>query len=250
LERFAVDTSLTRTIAENYEKVVEQIEKAANSVGRNAGDVKLVVVTKGHSVDIARAAIEAGATTLGENYVQEALTKIEALSDFGVEWHMIGHVQSRKARPVVENFAWMHSVDRLKIARRCDQFAEQADRKMPVLLECNISGEASKHGWNAWDEDQWSAFAQELNPVFEMDHLEIRGLMTMPPFELDPEGARPYFQKLVRLRDFLAGYYPQSDLGELSMGMSNDYEVAVQEGATIVRVGTAILGPRIYGTIN
>jgi len=243
-------TSLSETISENYNSVLEKIAEAAKSVGRNASDIKLIVVTKGHPVEITLAAIQAGAEFLGENYVQEALTKMGALSDTPVEWHMIGHVQSRKARDVVENFAWMHSLDRMKLARRCAQFAQQANRKMPVLLECNISGEASKHGWSAWDESHWPAFAEELAPVFELKSLDVRGLMTMPPFELVPEDARPYFQKLCRLRDFLANRFPHADWRELSMGMSNDFEVAIQEGATIVRVGTAILGARSYGTIG
>ncbi|MBC8509943.1 MAG: YggS family pyridoxal phosphate-dependent enzyme [Chloroflexi bacterium] len=242
--------SLTEMIAENYADVSERLAAAACSVGRDAGVIKLIVVAKGHTVEVAQAAIQAGAKYLGENYVQDALPKIETLADADVEWHMIGHVQSRKARDVVENFAWMHSLDRLKLARRCDQFAAQANRKLPVLLECNVSGEVSKHGWPVWDESRWSVFAEELAPVFDFDHLEVRGLMTMPPFEHNPEDARPYFQKLCRLRDFLSDHFPQTDWRELSMGMSNDFEVAIQEGATIIRVGTAIVGARSYGRIR
>jgi len=235
---------LKETIFENIERVTDQIATAAESVGRDAAEIKLIVVTKGHSIEVTRAAIQAGAKYIGENYVQEALIKMEALPDEDVEWHMIGHVQSRKARPVVENFAWMHSLDRLKVARRCDQFAADLGMRLPVLLECNVSREASKHGWDAWDEMRWSAFAEELLPVFELDHLKVQGLMTMPPYFPDPEDARPYFEKLRRLRDFLKESFPQSDWKELSMGMSNDYAVAIQAGATFVRVGTAILGSR------
>ena len=115
---------------------------------------------------------------------------------------------------------------------------------MPVLLECNVSRETSKFGWPAWDEMRWPEFAETLAPVFELDHLEVQGVMTMPPFFDDPEDARPYFEKLRRLRDFLVDRFPQSSWKELSMGMSNDFEVAIQEGATFVRVGTAILGTR------
>ncbi len=240
---------LGETIHANFDNVLKRVAAAADEVGRDADEIKLIVVTKGHSVEVARAAVQAGAKCLGENYLQEALPKMDALSDAEVEWHMIGHVQSRKARAVVENFAWMHSLDRLKLARRCDQFAAQIDERFPVLLECNVSGEASKHGWPVWDEGLWSNFAEQLAPLFDFDHLKVRGLMTMPPFEPDPENARPYFQKLSRLRDFLADRFPQADWGELSMGMSNDYEVAIQEGATIIRVGTAIVGARTYGRI-
>ncbi|MBM3145973.1 MAG: YggS family pyridoxal phosphate-dependent enzyme, partial [Chloroflexi bacterium] len=214
--------TLEETIRGNYERVLERMSAAADSVGRGAGEIKLVVVTKGHSIEATQATIRAGAKYLGENYVQEALTKIAALPEAGVEWHMIGHVQSRKAREVVENFAWLHSLDSLKLAHRCDQYAAQINRKLPVLLECNVSGEVSKHGWPVWEESLWSVFVEGLAPLFDLDHLEIHGLMTMPPFEPDPEDARPYFQKLCRLRDALAAHYPQADWGELSMGMSND----------------------------
>ena len=242
--------SLTEQIQKRYIDVVKQIAAAADSVGRDAGDIKLIVVTKGHPVEVAQAAIQAGARYLGENYVQDALPKIDRLAEAGVEWHMIGHVQSRKARQVVENFAWMHSLDRLKLARKCEQFAAQENKKLPVLLECNVSGEATKQGWPVWDESRWSVFAEQLAPVFDFDHLQIRGLMAMPPFENNPEDARPYFQKLSRLRDFLADHFPQTDWRELSMGMSNDFAVAIQEGATIIRVGTAIVGTRSYGRIG
>jgi pyridoxal phosphate enzyme (YggS family) len=233
-----------QTIQDNYQRVCEGIARAAQSVGRAAENVKLVVVTKGHSVETARAVLAAGALRLGENYVEHALPKIEALADQQVEWHMIGHIQSRKARAVSEHFAWVESVDRLKIARRLNQFAAENGRVIPILLECNVSSEASKFGWRAWDEMHWPDFAAAIAPLLDMDNLAVRGLMTMPPFDPDPEESRPYFEKLRRLRNFLAGQFPQTDWRELSMGMSGDYQVAVQAGATIVRVGTAIVGPR------
>ncbi|MEA3349122.1 MAG: YggS family pyridoxal phosphate-dependent enzyme [Chloroflexota bacterium] len=231
-------------IKKNRERVLEKIGEAAHSVGRDPDDVCLVVVTKGHPVTVAHAAIEAGARCLGENYVREGMSKMELLFDYDVEWHMIGHVQSRKARDVVLHYNYFHALDRHKIARRCNRYAEQEERVLPVLLECNVSGEGTKSGWATRDENHWSEFADDLAPIFEYDHLDVRGLMTMPPFDPDPETARPYFQKLRRLRDFLAQRFPKSDWSELSMGMSNDFEIAVQEGATLVRVGTAIVGPR------
>ncbi len=235
---------LINKIRENRERVLERIAAAARKVGRDPDDVRLVVVTKGHSAVVAHAAIQAGAKRLGENYVGEGLSKMELLSDADVEWHMIGPVQSGKARDVAWYYDWFHALDRRKIARRCQKYAQDADRHLPVLLECNVSGEESKSGWPAWDEDRWSALADELAPLFDHQNLTIAGLMTIPPFDPDPETSRPYFQKLHRLRDFLAGKFPQSDWSELSIGMSNDYEVAVEEGATMVRVGTAIVGPR------
>jgi pyridoxal phosphate enzyme (YggS family) len=234
-----------RTIYENYQRVCDGIAQAAHSAGRAAEDVKLVVVTKGHSIETTRAALAAGACCLGENYVEQALPKIEALTGQHVEWHMIGHIQSRKARAVSEHFAWVHSVDRLKIARRLNKFAAESERVIRILLECNVSSEASKYGWKAWDEVRWSELSAAIAPLMSFPNLEVRGLMTMPPYDPDPEKSRPYFVKLRRLREFLQGQFPEVGWSELSMGMSGDYQVAVQEGATLVRVGTAIVGPRV-----
>jgi pyridoxal phosphate enzyme (YggS family) len=238
-----VEKSLSE-IRGNYQTVLANIANAARFVGRLPEEVKLVVVTKGHSLETVHAVVTAGARFLGENYVEEALPKIVAFTGEPLEWHMIGHVQSRKAQPVAEHFAWVQSVDSLKLARRLDRFAGQSERVIPILLECNVSQEESKFGWPAWREDRWLDFAQVLAPLLELPNLEVRGLMTMPPYDPDPENSRIYFEKLARLSAFLADRFPQSSWGELSMGMSGDYEVAVQSGATIVRVGTAIVGPR------
>ncbi len=232
------------TVKKNYRQVLKNIELAAQSVRRDPKSVKLLVVTKGHPIETVRAVVSAGCTCLGENYVEDALPKIEALAEKKIEWHMIGHVQSRKARPVSEKFTWVHSVDRLKLARRLDSFSREIGKVLPVLLQCNISREASKFGWSAWDEKRWLEFVREIAPLMELTNLDVRGLMTMPPFDPDPEKSRPYFVRLQRLRDYLADQFPQVDWSELSMGMSGDYQVAVQEGATIVRVGTAIVGQR------
>ncbi len=232
------------TIRDNFERVCEQIEGAARLAGRAAGTVKLVVVTKGHSSEAARAVVAAGARRLGENYLEEALGKMEALPGVSLEWHMIGHIQSRKARPVCERFDWVQSLDSLKLAQRLDQFAGELGRRLPVLLECNVSGEASKFGFPLWDEPRWPDFLQAAAALMALPHLQICGLMTMPPYDPDPEAARPHFQRLRRLQAFLASQVPQADWSELSMGMSGDFEIAVQEGATLVRVGTAIVGAR------
>jgi len=247
-----VDKSRIDIIRENYRESLGRIEAAADSVGRDPAQINLVVVTKGHSLETAQATLEAGAKVLGENYVQDALPKIQAMAEThkDFEWHMIGHVQSRKARAVVENFAWLHSLDRLKLARRCNTFAGEKGRRLPVLLECNISGESAKHGWPTWDEARWPELVDNLAEIVAYPHLEVRGLMTMPPFEADPESARPYFVKLRKLRDYLATQFPEVDWDELSMGMSNDFEIAIQEGATFVRIGTAIVGARSYGRID
>jgi hypothetical protein len=236
--------NLMDTIQNNYWQVRESIDRAAHTVNRDPNSVKLLVVTKGQPIEKIQAVLSAGGTLFGENYVEEATSKIKKLVDKHIEWHMIGHVQSRKARLVSEYFDWVHSLDSLKLARRLDNFSREYDRVLPVLLECNVSHEASKFGWSAWEEDRWPELADDMSSMFELPNLSVRGLMTMPPYDPDPEISRPYFVKLRRLRDFLMIKFPQVNFSELSMGMSGDYQIAVQEGATIVRVGTAIVGQR------
>ena len=232
-------------ILTNYHQVIEKIDRAARSSGRDAGEVKLVVVTKGHPVTVVHDAVAAGLRTFGENYAEEGITKMDACpEEVDLEWHMVGHVQSRKARPVSERFHWVHSLDSIKLANRLDRFAGEFGRRLPVLLECNVSGERTKYGWHAWREETWESLSSDLAPILALSNLSVRGLMTMAPFLPDPEAARPYFQRLRRLRDFLADRFPETQWSELSMGMSDDFQVAVQEGATMVRIGTAILGVR------
>ncbi len=232
------------TIADRYHTVLERIAATVRRSGRAPESVRLIVVTKGHGIEALRQVVAAGASRLGENYMEEAAQKIAALREAGVSWHMIGHVQSRKARAVAENFHWVHSLDRLKLARRLNAAAGERGISLSVLLECNVSGEASKFGWAAWDERTWPALAEEAAALLDFPTLQVRGLMTMAPYAADPEAARPVFRKLRRLRDFLARRVPQAGWEHLSMGMSGDFEVAIEEGATFVRVGTAIMGPR------
>jgi pyridoxal phosphate enzyme (YggS family) len=234
------------TIQTNYRNVLEQIEQAAAQAGRSPADVRLVVVTKGHPVAAVEEALAAGARIFGENYVEEGVAKLTTVAAHtpGVEWHMIGHVQSRKAQPVAEHFDWVHSVDSLKLAQRLDRFAGQSGRRLPVLLECNVSGEESKFGWSAAGEAQWDALLPSLEQIARLPNLDLRGLMTMAPFFDEAEPARPYFRRLRTLRDFLTDRLAGIRLSELSMGMSGDFTVAIQEGATLVRIGTAIMGHR------
>ncbi len=224
---------------------MDRIAQAARTAGRDPVGVRLVVVTKGHPIEAVQEAIAAGAELLGENYVDEGVGKRQACGDAArVQWHMIGHVQSRKARPVCEHFDWLHSLDSLKLARRLDSFAGELGRKLPVLLECNVSGEATKFGWTAWRPEAWPDLLPALAEVTALPNLRVCGLMTMAPFLEAPEQARPYFKRLRRFQEFLAGQLTQVDWSELSMGMSGDFEAAIQEGATLVRIGTAIMGPR------
>jgi len=232
-------------IANNYEKILDQIAKAAITAGRDPAEVRLVVVTKGHSVEAVKKAVGAGARFFGENYLEEAIPKIESLSGVSdIEWHMVGHIQSRKARTVCQYFHRVESLDGIKLATRLNRFASELKKKIPVLLECNVSGETSKYGFPAWDEKRWSELLPEFEMIVDFPALKVCGLMTMPPYFSNVEDVRPYFQRLVRLRDYLSGEITTFDLKELSMGMSNDFEIAIQEGATIVRIGTAIMGKR------
>ncbi|MCC6259465.1 MAG: YggS family pyridoxal phosphate-dependent enzyme [Anaerolineales bacterium] len=240
-------SELVKSIREKYEATLDAIAEAARRSGRPANQVKLVVVTKTQTLETVQAAIAAGAKILGENYPEEGAMKIQSLENFSaVEWHMLGHVQSRKAQIVAQRFDFMHSLDSLKLANRLNRFCGEAGRTLPVLLEFNLGGEESKSGWLAVDEANWRELASEVQQISALANLQIRGLMTMPPLGAQAEDSRPYFQKLRRLQEFLKTQFPQLNFDELSMGTSADFEVAVEEGATLVRVGSAIVGPRQY----
>jgi pyridoxal phosphate enzyme (YggS family) len=232
-------------VTDNYYAVSGRIAETARRCGRNPADIRLVVVTKGHPVETIERVIEAGAQHLGENYIEEAEPKIASLAGrAGLQWHMIGHVQSRKARQVCLLFNYLHSLDGIKLAERIDRCEAESGVKLPVLLECNVSGEETKFGFPAWQEDRWWELIPVLEKMASFSNLDVRGLMTMAPYFPEAEMARPYFQRLRRLLAYLTSRIPKVNWVELSMGMSADYEVAVEEGATIVRIGTAILGSR------
>jgi len=240
-------SNLVESIRENYQHTLDQIASAARKSDRDPNEIRLVVVTKSQPVEVAQAAIEAGARILGENYPEEGVTKIQSLAkQSGVEWHMIGHVQSRKARLVADHFALLHSLDSRKLAQRLDRFAAERDRVLPVLLEFNVGGEESKSGWDASKEARWNTLLPDISAILDLPNLRVHGLMTMPPLETNPDEARRFFVSLRRLRDHLASQFAQVNWHELSMGTSADYTVAVEEGATLVRVGTAIVGARKY----
>jgi pyridoxal phosphate enzyme (YggS family) len=225
---------MTDDIKQRIEAVRAQIEAACSRAGRNPGEVRLVAVSKTVPAERVRAGIEAGLTILGENYVQEAQAKVEEIGR-GVEWHFIGRLQTKKAKYVVRLFDLIHSVDSLKLAVEIDKRAGIEGVRQPVLVQVNISGEESKGGAGA---DEAEALVEQ---AAGLPNLDLRGLMTMPPFFDEPERARPYFAALRRVKEKIGG-----SLTELSMGMSGDFEVAVEEGATLVRVGTAIFGARDY----
>ncbi len=236
---------LSRTILSRYEKVMGVIGKSAAISGRAPEAIKLITVTKGHSIPVLEAALSIGLKDFGENYVEEAIEKIEFFRSYGqVNWHMIGHLQSRKTRQICQYFSWFQALDRLKIAARLSEQCQELNRVLPVLFECNVSGEESKFGWPAWDEIGWENLASEFSRIAQMPGIQIMGLMTMAPYFNDPELARPHFSRLRHLRDYLNQTVPDVDWKDLSMGMSADYPIAIEEGATTVRIGTALLGTR------
>jgi pyridoxal phosphate enzyme (YggS family) len=240
-----VEPGISSLIQIRYEQVCEKIANAAHISGRQPESVRLIVVTKTHGIEIVRAALETGIRDLGENYAEEAQEKIKFIGLVqDLKWHMIGHVQSRKAAVVAQNFDFVHSIDSLKLANRLDRFAGEAGRKLKILLECNLSEEDSKSGYPAYNQDNYEKIYEDAEQISRFSNLDIRGLMTMPPLYTDPEKTRPYFRKLRELREYLSRRLPQIYWNELSMGTSTDYVVAIEEGATFVRVGTAILGAR------
>ncbi len=236
--------SLTNDIRTRFEYVQEQIHAAALKAGRSPDSVQLVVVTKTHPLEVVQAAIEAGARILGENYAEEAVQKISAITNPQVQWHMIGHVQSRKAELVALNFDMIHSLDSLKLAQRLSRSCAQSGRTLTALLECNVSGEASKFGYPVWNEAGRESLCREIEQMLALPNLKLCGLMTMPPLADDPQRSRPFFGRLRELNEWLSIRFPQTGWDQLSMGTTADFAAAVEEGATLVRVGTAILGAR------
>jgi pyridoxal phosphate enzyme (YggS family) len=223
------------TIRENLSIVRERIERAAHKAGRDPKEIRLVAVSKTVEVARIKEAVEAGVSILGENYVQEAQKKIEALGG-PVSWHFIGHLQSNKAKYAVRLFDVIHSIDSVPLAEELNRRAEQEDRLIKMMIEVNLSREATKFGT---DEERVLNLAKSIQ---NLRHLSLEGLMTMPPYFDSPEMSRPYYVALRELKERLMK--EGIPMQELSMGMSHDFEIAIEEGATYVRVGTAIFGPR------
>ncbi len=226
---------MTENLAERLAKVKEQIKRAAQKASRNADEIKLVAVSKTHGAETVKEAIEAGLTVFGENKVQEAEAKIPEIGREKAEWHLIGHLQSNKARKAVKLFDVIHSIDSLELAERLERICVEENRpELSVLVQIDLAREWTKNGIEEKD----------LPALFEFlrgaKHLKFDGLMIVPPFFENVEKVRPYFRRLREIRD---AHLPN---GELSMGMSHDFAIAIEEGATIIRVGTAIFGERDY----
>lgn len=221
-------------VAESLQSVRERIRKACERAGRDPETVKLIGVTKGIDVEKIREASEEGLRDIGENYVQEALRKAEQLKGIDITWHMIGHIQTNKIKYFPKIFSYVHSVDREKVLEMMDRL----EKRMRILFQVNVSGEERKSGIRELDK-LFLLVERALNSK----HLELVGLMVMPPYSSNPEDSRPYFRRLKEILDTVNEKFGLS-LKELSMGMSNDFEVAIEEGATMVRIGRAIFGER------
>ncbi|HET8840918.1 MAG TPA: YggS family pyridoxal phosphate-dependent enzyme [Ktedonobacteraceae bacterium] len=226
-------------LAENIAQVQRQIARAAEKMGRDPAEVMLVAVSKTKPVELVEMAYNLGVRDFGENRVQEALTKIASFHPQGMRWHLIGHLQSNKAGKVVEPFAYIHSVDSLHLAQVLHRHAEEQGKRLSILLQVNVAGEASKEGMSL---EEAPGLARD---IAKLSALHIEGLMTVAPLVEDPEEVRPVFQALYQLRERLRNEVTTSDWQHLSMGMTDDYSVAIEEGATIVRVGRAIFGQRL-----
>ena len=225
---------------DRLERVKERIRQAAEANRRPVETIRLIAVSKTMPARVVQQAIEAGVNDLGENYIQEARDKIHSLTKFPVNWHFIGHLQSNKARYAVRLFDLIHSVDSLKLAKELDKYAKKIDKIQSVLIQVNVAREDSKSG----------VFAENtlklLTEFSRLENIAVKGLMTMPPFFNAPEKVRPYFAALRTLRDQIrAEAIPNIVMDELSMGMTGDFEAAIAEGATMVRIGTAIFGQRL-----
>jgi hypothetical protein len=230
---------MAANIPENIARVRERIGAACRRSGRRREDVRLVAISKTHPAETIRQAYDAGVREFGENRVQEAKSKRPALADLDATWHLVGHLQSNKARAARELFQWVHSVDSLRLAERLADAGSPGAPPLPVLIEVNLGGEAAKAGIGAGEVEE---LARQIGAL---KGLELRGLMLIPPFVENPEDARPFFRRLRELAGEIgAQQLPGVSMRELSMGMSHDFEVAIEEGASVVRVGTAIFGGR------
>ncbi len=231
-------SAVESAVAERLAGVRRRLCEACARGGRDPGTIVLLGISKRQPLERVRAAISAGLEVLGENQVQEAVSKSAQLP-VGVDWHLVGHLQSNKVKPAVRLFGTIHSIDRLKIARRIDLEAERQSRRIDGFIQVNLGAEPTKHGYAS------EGLFEAVRPLAELEHLRIAGLMAIPPYEEDLAATRKWFSRLRQLRDdFFARSEWCDSPGWLSMGMSHDFEIAIEEGATHVRVGTSIFGGR------
>jgi PLP dependent protein len=230
----------------NLQNVQQRISTAAQSAGRDPQEIKLVAVTKTQPVEVIRALPSDLVEILGENYVGDTQQKQEALGDSArsFQWHLIGTLQSRKAKYIPSLFSYMHSLDRLSIAQKLSRLYSEHHSKLPVLLQMNVANEVTKSGWSLNPAQPSAEILSEIDEVIHLPNLMVQGLMCMPPYSENPENSRQYFVDMRKIQTLFSRHFPDCDFSELSMGTSFDFEVAVQEGATYVRIGEGIFGKR------
>lgn len=240
-------------IKQNLDRVMERVHKAAKRSGRDVEEITVVGVTKTHPASVVMAGLKAGILDIGENRPEEMEMKrhqVEQQLPIGSPkpiWHMIGHIQSRKANSVAASADIIHSLDSIKLARRLERFATEEERFIPALLEVNVSGEESKYGFAAenWqDQKRWQEICQAVREISSMTHIRLQGLMTMAPWVADTDVIRMAFRSARQMMEKLAAEFPNGDWRHLSMGMTDDFEIAIEEGATLIRIGRAIFGTR------
>ncbi len=227
------------SVKDNFNAVMKQVRDAAVSCGRNPDEITLIAVSKKKQIPVIMEGINAGAAHLGENYLQEAVKKIDAIGNTKICWHFIGHLQTKKARSAVKYFEYIHTVDRIKLAKEINKHAAKINKVQKILLQINIGNEETKSGAALQD------IHELADQVMQLDNLSLEGLMCIPPYNPDPELTRPYFRQLAQIREELAEKFKTAEIMKhLSMGMSNDFKIAIEEGATMIRVGTSIFGKR------
>lgn len=239
-----MDVAQDFIIKENIEKVKARISQAAKRSGRDEREISLIAVTKQKPAAVIKELVENGVRKIGESYLQEAVFKIDLLAKYDIEWHMIGNIQQGKEKHVARRFQVVHSVGAKRTARELNKYAAVNEIKLPVYLELNVSGESTKHGWQVKDDEMLKELLPEFEEILDYSSLTVLGLMTMAPYSINPEDARPYFKRLREIRDYLTSTVTCSSIVDLSMGMSGDFEVAIEEGATVVRIGSALVGFR------
>lgn len=226
--------------------IKNNIAQSAQKSGRDPDQIKLIVVTKTQPAEKIDEAIALGIENFGENYPEETKNKINNIKEIGknIRWHMIGHLQSRKIPIICDYFHYLQTIDSIDVSQKLDQKLASREKKLDCLLEVNVSGESSKFGFAAWNELLIEQLCINIRQILELTSLRINGLMTMPPLYENPEDARAHFRKLKEIQSLLKTKFPDHQWGELSMGTSLDYKVAVEEGATMIRIGQALFGPR------
>lgn len=234
-------------ISDRYLEIRERMIDACRKSGRNPDDAQLIVVTKKQPIEKIIQVIEAGAKILGENYPEEVVEKIHCLpEEMTPQWHMIGHIQSRKIKYIVQHFSFVHTIDRISVAQKLNQNCEVENKVMPVLIELNLSGEESKQGYQVTNKGNVDSLINDIEEMKSLRHLDLCGLMTMPPLVTEKNDNRAIFERCRNLLDEIKNRCNLHGFTQLSMGTSQDYEIAIEEGATFIRVGEAIMGARQF----